>query len=425
MQEDFLHYLWKHKKFDVLNIQTSEYEDIEIINVGQHNLNSGPDFFNAQLRIANQLWAGNVEVHIKSSDWFVHHHEKDKAYDNVILHVVWEHDTDIYRKDNSKLPTLVLKDYVSEESVRAYKALLSNKVSWINCENDFSEVDDFIIQNWLERLYFERLESKSKSIEELLTKSSNNWEAVLFKLLTKSFGLKVNGDAFFSLANSFDFSIIRKLQSNPLQLEALLFGQANMLNDNLESSYVKDLQSEFKFLKQKFDLRNDGVLPIQYFRLRPKNFPTIRLSQLAMVYHLNQNLFSTVAGLDSTEEFYKVFKASTSKFWESHYTFEKASKTSKKTLTKSFVDLLLINTVIPLMYCYSKNVGKDNYKTIINLIKKIKPEKNSIINKFQSLKPVSNSAMQSQALLELKNEYCNKNKCLQCSIGNYLLSKKY
>jgi len=423
MQEDFLHYLWKHKKFDVLNIQTSEYEGIEIINVGQHNLNSGPDFFNAQLRIANQLWAGNVEVHLKSSDWYLHNHETDNAYDNVILHVVWEHDTDIYRNDNSKLPTLVLKDYVSDFSVNNYKALLSNNKNWVNCENDFAEVDDFITQNWLERLYFERLESKSRVIEELLAKSNSNWEAVLFKLLTKNFGLKVNADAFFSLANSFDFSIIRKLQSNVLQLEALLFGQANMLNDNLENSYVKELQSEFKFLKQKFDLRNDGVLPIQYFRLRPKNFPTIRLSQLAMVYHLNQNLFSTVVQLDSTEEFYKVFKASTSKFWESHYTFEKQSKVSKKNLTKAFVDLLLINTIIPLTYCYSKYVGKDNNETIIKLIKEIKSEKNGIVDKFQSLKPVSTSAMQSQALLELKNEYCNKNKCLQCAIGNSLLNR--
>jgi hypothetical protein len=422
MQEDFLHYLWKYKRFDVLKIHTTEYETIEIISIGQHNLNSGPDFFNAQLRIADQLWAGNVEIHLKSSDWFLHNHEADKAYDNVILHVVWEHDTDVFRKNNSKLPTLVLKDFVNEATLKNYQALVNNAQKWINCEIDFARVNDFIIQNWLERLYLERLEEKSEAINKLLKESNNDWEAVLFKLLAKNFGLKVNGDAFYSLANSFNFSMIRKLQSNKNQLEAVFFGQANLLNDPVEDSYYLGLQREYEYLKKKFKLDNKGVIPIQYFRLRPTNFPTIRLSQLAMLYHSHQNLFSKLINLSRLKEYYTVLATETTAYWESHYTFGKSSKYSKKTISKSFVNLLLINTLIPLKYCYARHNGKDNNEVILKLIQEIKSEKNSIVDKFESFKPVSKTAMQSQALLQMKNFYCDKNKCLQCAIGNALLN---
>jgi hypothetical protein len=421
MHEDFLHYLWKHKKIDVLNLVTTDFETIEIVSVGQHNLNSGPDFFNAQLRIAEQHWAGNVEIHLKSSDWFLHNHETDKAYDNVILHVVWEHDTDVFRKDNSKLPTLVLKNFVNEATIKNYHALMNNKEQWINCENDFGRVEEFIIQNWLERLYIERLENKTELILEHLKKSNNDWESVLFKMLAKNFGLKVNGDAFLSLANSVDFSVIRKLQSNIKQLEALFFGQANLLNETIEDAYYKNLQYEYNYLKQKFKLNNDGVLPFQYFRLRPINFPTIRIAQLVMIYGSQQNLFSKLIGLNKLKDFYSIFSNHTTEFWQSHYTFSRSSKPMKKSISKSFIDLLLINTIIPLQYCYQKQNGIDNHEDILKLIQEIKSEKNGIVDKFQSLKPVSISAMESQALLQLKNLYCDKNKCLQCVIGNNIL----
>lgn len=421
MHEDFLHYLWKHKKIDVLNLVTTDFETIEIVSVGQHNLNSGPDFFNAQLRIAEQHWAGNVEIHLKSSDWFLHNHETDKAYDNVILHVVWEHDTDVFRKDNSKLPTLVLKNFVNEATIKNYHALINNKEQWINCENDFGKVEEFIIQNWLERLYIERLESKTELILKHLKKSNNDWESVLFKMLAKNFGLKVNGDAFLSLANSVDFSVIRKLQSNIEQLEALFFGQANLLNETIEDVYYKNLKNEYNYLKQKFKLNNDGVLPFQYFRLRPINFPTIRIAQLAMIYGSQQNLFSKLIGLNKLKDFYSIFSNHTTEFWQSHYAFSSSSKPMKKSISKSFIDLLLINTIIPLQYCYQKQNGIDNHEDILKLIQEIKTEKNGIVDKFQSLKLVSISAMESQALLQLKNLYCDKNKCLQCLIGNNIL----
>tara|TARA_R110002111_G_scaffold25789_1_gene56235 strand:+ start:2397 stop:3674 length:1278 start_codon:yes stop_codon:yes gene_type:complete len=424
MQEDFLHYIWKHRAFHSLLLKTTKDETISISNLGQHNHNAGPDFFNAQLSIADQLWAGNVEIHIKSSDWYIHNHEIDKAYDNVILHVVWEHDTEIFRKDNSEIPTLELKHYVDKNLIYKYEKLMQSK-SWINCESSFLEVDDFLLNNWLERLYIERLERKSETIEQLLQDSNSDWEAVLFKMLLKNFGLKVNGESFFSLANSIDFSIIRKLQNDVLDLEALLFGQSGLLVDeNIEDRYFIDLKNRYGFLKQKFKLENQGVLPLQFFRLRPPNFPTIRLSQFANLYSLEQNLFSKVMQFNTRDEFYSFFNKGVTTFWTSHYTFAKTSKVFKKVLTKSFIDLLIINTLIPLKFSYAKSQGKTIDDNVFKLIKEIKIENNSIVSKFLDLKVIENNALSSQALLQLKQDYCDKNKCLQCAIGNSLIVKK-
>ncbi len=425
MQEDFLHYIWKLKKFNTSNLMTTNNEAVVLVSVGQHNLNSGPDFFNAQLKIDNQLWAGNVEIHVKSSDWFVHNHEVDSAYDNVVLHVVWEHDTEVFRKDNTHIPTVELKSYVLKDALQNYQKLFSKTDKWINCEQDFNSVDEFTISNWLERLYFERLERKSKDIEKLLESSANNWEAVLFKMLAKNFGLKVNGESFLSIANSIDFSIVRKQQSDLTSLEALLFGQAGLLEDSIQESYFIELKREYTFLNQKFNLSNVNVTPLQFFRLRPPNFPTIRLSQFANLYHQNQTIFSKIIESVSVEDFYKLFKVGISQFWETHYTFGKESKQSKKTITNSFIDLLLINTIIPIKFSYSKQIAKPNEEAILKLILEIASEKNSIVKKFNELKAVSKSALESQALIQLKNEYCNKNKCLQCAIGSSILTRNH
>lgn len=421
MQEDFLHYVWQYKKFDVLHLKTTHNESLDIVKVGQYNVNSGPDFFNAQLKIGSQLWAGNVEIHIKSSDWYVHNHEQDAAYDNVILHVVWEHDSEVFRKDNSQIPTLELCHHIDNHLIDNYKSLFSNANKWINCENHFAEVDAFILDNWLERLYFERLERKSDSILELLDQSKNDWEAVLFKLLAKNFGLKVNGDVFFSLANSIDFSIMRKTQSKPELIEALLFGQAGLLESDHQEAYFLQLVKDYRFLKQKFQLNNQYVLPLQFFRLRPLNFPTIRLSQLAMLYHKHQNLFSKLMTAQTLEEYYELFDIWASSYWETHYTFGKQSKATTKSLTNSFIDLVLINTILPLKFCYTKHLGQKNEEQIINIATAINSEDNSIINAFNSLKNVSNTSLQSQALIQLKTNYCDKNKCFQCAVGNAII----
>ena len=423
MQEDFLHYIWKHKKFRFNNLETTTGESIVVTSVGQHNFNSGPDFFNAKIKVGDQLWAGNVEIHIKSSDWFLHSHEQDQAYDNVILHVVWEDDTEVFRKDNTPIPTLQLKDVVDVTMLNNYEKLFAKQNKWINCENDFPSTDDFVLTNWLERLYLERLERKSETINTLLVASKNDWESVFFKMLTKNFGLKVNGESFFSLGQSIDFSIIRKTQSNPHVLEAFLFGQAGLLKQDIENAYYLDLKNEYKFLKQKFGLQNNQVLPLQFFRLRPSNFPTIRLSQLANLYNKHQNLFSKVIELNEVEDFYELFKVSTSDFWETHYTFQKTSKTSIKKLSKSFVDLLLINTILPIKFCYAKQKGVEIDSEIIKIATAITSEKNNIISAFNNLKKVSKSSLDSQALIQLKTEYCDKNNCLKCAVGNQFLNR--
>lgn len=424
MQEDFLHHIWKFQKFSKTALKSDAGEIIEIVHQGSHNLHSGPDFFNAQIRIGDQLWVGNLEIHLKSSDWYAHHHEIDKAYDNVILHVVWEHDVEVYRKDNTVIPTLILQNRVDAFALAKYQKLFLNKKQWIACEEDFPEVDDFLLENWMERLYFERLENKSNVILELLKASKNDWEAVLFKLLAKNFGLKNNNEAFLSMAQSFDFSVLRKINSNATQLESLFFGQAGLLETENEVPYVNQLKKEYGFLKNKFKLQNNQVTAVQFFRLRPINFPTIRLAQLAAVYSGNEQLFSKVISVKTKEEVYTLFDVSASNFWDTHFHFSSLSAPRKKRLTKAFIDLLIINTIVPVVFCYNKHIGKEITETLVKLMSSVKKEENTIVSRFQALKPVAAHALHSQALIELKTHYCDKKKCLQCAVGSHLIRKK-
>ena len=421
MKEDFLHYVWKFQKFSTQNLNTSEGDSIIIEKVGDHNHNSGPDFFNSKLSINHQLWAGNVEIHIKSSDWFAHRHEEDAAYDNVILHVVWEHDGEVFRKDNSVIPTLELKGVVDKNVLDNYRKLTSKQQQWIPCENEFATSDNFVFENWLERLYLERLEQKSAIIKTELKASKNDWEGLLFRLLCKNFGLKVNGDSFFSLAKSLDFTIVKKCGADTKKMEALLFGQAGLLEEQKEDSYFESLKLEYDYLKHKYKLSNSNVLVPKYFRLRPPNFPTIRLSQLASLYHQKQSLFSELLKVNSLNEYYELFDISASEYWNTHYNFGVESSKRKKKLTKKFIDLLLINTVIPLLFSYGKEIGKENSEALLKLASTITSEENSIIEKFNELRLSSKNSLQSQALLQLKNEYCTKKRCLQCAIGNAIL----
>jgi len=423
MQEDFLHYVWQHKKMSLKSLKTTAQQPIILKAVGLANVNSGPDFFNAQLSIGTQLWAGNVEIHVKSSDWYVHHHETDAAYDNVILHVVWEHNMEIYRKDNTPIPTLELKNYVLPHTYKNYNTLLNQKQYWIPCEPNMKEVEAFTVNHWLERLYLERLEGKYKAIETQLIESKQNWEAVLFWQLAKNFGLKVNGDAFLSIAKSMDFSVIRKSQFEAHQLEALFFGQAGLLETEAQDVYVSELKSTYAFLKTKFSITNNGVLPVQFFRLRPPNFPTIRLAQLAALYSRCTNLFSSIIEAQSLDQLHAIFEGTTSKFWDTHYTFEKTSKSTPKTLTKSFMNLLIINTIIPIKFAYNKYNRQTNQEDVVAIMRKIPMEHNSIVDKFQTLYAFGKTAFDSQALIQLKQNYCSKNKCLQCAIGSALLNR--
>lgn len=423
MKEEFLHFLWQYKLFNSTNLISVKREIVEVIDSGSHNTNSGPDFLNAKLKIDEQLWVGNVEIHIKSSDWYAHHHEKDVNYDAVILHVVWEHDSDVFMKNNHPIPTVELQSSVQKVVLANYKKLFLKEQRWIPCEKQIAETSSFILNNWLERLYFERLENKSVVIKELLQKSNNNFEAVLFQLLAKNFGLKVNREAFLQLAQSFDFSVLRKVRFNEEQLSALLFGQAGFLEQELEEAYYLQLQKEYAYIRHKYRLEPIAKHRFQFFRMRPNNFPTIRIAQLIALYNKYQNLFSRLIDVNKVESFYDLFTGEVNDFWKTHYTFETASKKTDKRLSKSFIDLLIINTIIPLKFVYEQARGEVDQEGLLQLIKQLKPENNSIISKFLELKIKANNAFESQALLELKNNYCAKKCCLQCAIGSKLLKK--
>jgi hypothetical protein len=423
MKEEFLHYLWLHKKIQLHNLQTTNGEPIQILNFGQYLQVAGPDFFNAQVIINNQKWAGNIEIHIKSSDWYLHNHENDVNYDSVILHVVWDDDSEVYRKDNSAIPVLQLKDYVSSEELEKYNKLAIQK-SWIYCENDVASIDKFVLLNWQERLFFERLERKAEPIQQILNQTTNDWEATFFVMLAKNFGLNINGISFYEMAKSLPFQIIRKESFEAENLEALFFGISNLLENQNQDNYYQNLQNKWRFLKHKHQLETPYITPIQFFKLRPDNFPTIRLAQLAQLYHSKQNLFAEIIQAKTIQEVYSVFKNATSVYWKNHYNFEKESNPKLKNLSSSFIDLLIMNTIIPIKFLYGKETGKDNSEDLMDLLSKMKPEKNNIIDKFASFKIKSNNAFDTQSLLQLKNEYCNQKKCLQCNIGLALLKKQ-
>lgn len=422
MKEDFLHYLWKFKKFDTLNLKTFNGEEITIVTVGQYLELAGPDFFNAQITIANQKWAGNVEIHLKSSDWYVHHHEQDSGYENVILHVVWEHDTEVFRSNNSEIPVLELKKYVDKATLENYQSLMAPK-SWIFCEKQINKIDGFVFKNWQERLFFERLERKAKSIFDLLEQTNHDWEAVLFCLLAKNFGLNTNGELFFNMAQNIPFSVLRRESFEIENLEALIFGTAGLLDSDKEDTYFKDLKFRYFYLTHKYQLEQGGQAPVQFFKHRPDNFPTIRLSQFANLYHSQVHLFSKISVLNSLKSSYDLFQVSASEYWLNHYQFDKESPKKRKSLSKSFIDLIVINTIIPLQCAFAKSQGKEISEDLIRLLEEVSPEKNAIIDKFKSFGVLAASAFDTQSLLQLKMEYCNAGKCLECAVGMELLKK--
>lgn len=422
MKEDFLHYVWQFKKFDVLNAKTVQGDALTIINSGQYLQKAGPDFFNAQLMIGNQKWAGNVEIHLKSSDWYIHNHETDAAYDNVILHVVWEHDTEVFRQDNTEIPVLELKHYLSKDILNSYNALASAK-SWIYCEKELETINSFILSNWKERLFLERLERKALPILQLAVSIGNDWEAVLFSFIAKSFGLNTNGDVFYKIAQSLPFSVVRRESFEFENLEALFFGRAGLLDADHEDVYFKDLKSRYDYISHKYRLDKVYVDPLQFFKHRPDNFPTIRLSQLAQLYHKHQNLFSKIIECSSVDDIYKVFEVQASPYWQAHYTFDKESSKKRKSLTSSFVDLIIINTIVPFRFAYERSVGKDNPEKLLDLLRSISPEKNAVIDKFRQFRVDVQSAYDTQSLLQLRNEYCAHKRCLQCAVGLELLKK--
>lgn len=423
MKEELLHFIWKLQLFAPSALQTTEGESVQVISAGLHNTCSGPDFLNAKIRIGGQLWVGNVEIHLQASDWYTHQHEKDKRYDSVILHIVWDDDVPVFTSTNVLIPTLKLKDFVQSSLLEKYQQLFLQQKEWIYCENDINTIDTFLLYHWFERLYVQRLEQKTALITSILQKNNNDWEATLFMLLARNFGLKVNGEAFYQMALTTHFSVVRKEMHRQESLEALFMGQSGLLSEKKEFLYYLQLQKEYQYIQKKHQLQPIFEKQMQFFRIRPTNFPTLRLSQLAVLYHKNKQLFSELMNVTEVNEFYKILKVSTSPFWETHYTFDKESKFSTKKISNSFIDLLIINTIIPLKFAYETSLGKSDFSTILKMAQQLKPEKNTIINHFKNIGIVAKNAFETQALLQLKNEMCNYKKCLECVVGKELLKR--
>jgi hypothetical protein len=424
IKEDFLHYLWKFKLFNTFNLITHDGFAIEVINFGMHNADAGPDFFNGKVKIGKTLWVGNIEMHINSSDWTKHKHQEDKAYDNVILHVVYHNDAAIIDKDGNNIPTLELKNLICKEILTKYENLVLLSNSTIPCREQLNTVDAFTIQSWINRLAIERLERKSEEIKQTLQNNKNNWEETFYQYLLKYFGLKVNALPFELLAKNTSLKIIEK-HPNLLTIEALLFGQAGYLEGSTEDDYFQKLKQEYLFLKAKFELTPLDISVWKFLRLRPPNFPTLRIAQLSNLLFKETRLFSKLIRLETVKEIQEFFNVAASGYWNSHYQFGKlVDANKKKKMGSASINTIIINVIVPFTFVYGKkNQQEELVDKAIKLLESVKAESNSIVNQWNKLGIKSINAMQSQSLIELKNNYCSQKKCLNCSIGNKILQQ--
>lgn len=421
MQEDFLHYLWRLKRFDLSQLQTTQGEPIEILAAGECNANSGPDFVEARIRIGDTLWAGNVEMHLRSSDWRRHRHQDDPAYGNVILHVVLEEDEPVFRASGERLPCLELRRRIAPGLAAIYRRLLSN-AHWIPCQQQFFKIPALTRNLWLERLAVERLESKIQIIRERLQQNGRNWEETFYQFLARSFGVKVNADPFEQLARQLPLTLLLKHKASLFQVEALLFGQAGLLPDNLADEYPRRLLKEYLFLQRKYGLSPMPGVGWKLLRLRPANFPTIRLAQFATLIFQSGHLFSKTLAAQTTKEIENMFEVRLSNYWKNHYVFDKLSPRQTKVLGRTTIHLIIINTIVPFLFLYGQERHEKRYQEkAFRFLEELPPENNNIIEGWKVLGMEPETAFQTQALLELKSRYCDRRRCLQCAIGNAIL----
>ena len=425
MKESFLHFIWKYKLFNFQHLQTTHNESIGIEKFGIHNHDEGADFLHAEILLEGLRFNGSIEIHLKSSDWNLHQHTHNPHYQNLILHVVYENDVEIPELNTRKVPTLVLKPYISEEIIQKYLHLEESK-AFIPCESliqgETNALKDFSFTTFYEKLNLEKLEANYDKILDLLEQNNGDWEAVLFQRLAYTFGLKVNAEPFLQLAKNIPFSTLKKVQQKEFSLMALFFGKAGLLKDP-QDDFHASLQQEYQFLQHKHKF-SDEVTPVKFLRLRPANFPTLKLAQLAHLYAQYQNLFSYCMGLKKISQWHQLFNAvQAHSYFDNHYTFGKTSETlSPKKLSQNGIDLLLINAILPVKFAYEKHL-KLNTTDTLALLEDIKPEKNSIVNAYQQLQfPIKNS-FDTQALLFLHKNYCSQKKCLNCPIGFQELKK--
>ncbi len=418
MNEKLLQYIWQYQCYNTSSLLTTDDQELMVISRGNYNSNQGPDFLNAKIKIDNAIWAGNIELHVLSSDWRKHKHQEDKNYHNVILHVVWKHDEEI----GENFPTLELQERVPKLLLNKYELLSQNR-GFIPCENQIKSVETIIIRKWKERLLMERLQEKSLRIDAYLNCNHYHWEETLWWMLAENFGMKVNGEGFISIARSVPYNILQRHKNSLFQLEAFLFGQSRILDNEYHDEYMKTLQREYAFLKNKYGLIQSSI-SLSFLRMRPANFPTIRLAQLAALLQTIDGLFAKLLHENEINRFMDNLMVATSDYWTDHYMPDICSTKKIKKTGEQMIQHIMINSIIPVLYCYGCfNDEKDLQMKAIDWLEQLSPEKNTITIQFEGLNIEHNSAFDSQALIQLKNLYCSQNKCLECGIGNAILMK--
>ncbi|HVN57816.1 MAG TPA: DUF2851 family protein [Bacteroidales bacterium] len=425
MKEEFLHFVWKYQLFDPSSLTDNTGSQIEVISTGDYNHDAGPDFFNSRLRIGGTEWAGNVEIHIKSSDFELHGHHRDHSFDNVILHVVWENDRRVRNARGREVLTSAIR--VSGSVHDKYLNLVNNPAV-IACQDEIGKCDRFFIACWLKALMVERLSGKCGFIETIYRETGNDWEETFYRLVCRYFGFRVNTGPFEMLSAALPYKVIKKHSDNLFQVESLLFGTAGLLDEGLfksttEDRYFLELSKEFRVLSSKYSLNPVHGWLWKFSRLRPVNFPTIRLSQLSSLLCTAGGMFSRTIESKDPGELKKLFEVTASSYWTDHYVFGKSSRPVMKRTGEMALKILLINTVIPIIFAYGKSRGERSFSDrSVEFLEKIGPESNSVISEWESAGIHPGSAADTQALVQLKTCYCRKRRCLDCRIGQRIIA---
>jgi len=422
--EDFLHYVWQFRSFDYNGLQTCDGERLEIIHPGLLNRNADSDFNHTKIKIDDTLWAGSVEIHLKSSDWLKHNHQFDHSYENVILHVVYEHDIEIKRIDGTVLPVLELKNRIATSLIRKYENLFLTLTDF-PCVAQIGHVDRLVVDSFLSRTLVERFEEKTRAVNETLHGLNGDWDETFYRFMARNFGFKVNALPFELVAKAVPQNIYAKHKDNPLQIEALVFGAAGFLKDQFTEAYPQKLKAEFEFLQKKYNIKPLEVSIWKFMRMRPQNFPTIRLAQFAALILKSNHLFSKIIEIKKVAELHTLFEAlPVNDYWKSHYHFKKEADGVKTQIGKTSVDNILLNTVALFLFAYGKYTDTQFYQSgAIKLLESLPAEENAITEKFLAAGVQIESAFASQGILQLKKQYCDQKKCLTCGIGIKILKQ--
>lgn len=419
--EQLLHYVWKHKIFPLKELKTTTGQQVEVIDTGLANTDAGPDFFNAKLKLDGVLWIGNIEIHERSSDWFKHGHHADAGYNSVILHIASEIDMEISRSNGERIPQIQL---ICPEAVRTnYKELLETD-SYPPCYRIIPSLPPFTAHSWMTALQMERFEQKATLLNERLKRCQGNWEDAFFITLARNFGFGLNGDAFETWAHRLPFRAVDKHRNDLFQIEAIFFGQAGILEDSDGDGYYLRLKKEYTYLQHKFGLIPMDASLWRFLRLRPANFPHIRIAQLACLYHRAYGLLSRIMETETLQGVRDILKGGTSEYWLTHYTFGGSSPSRPKALSNTSLDLLIINTVVTFLYAYGLHKGNRVLCARAgSFLEELKAENNYITRMWEQCGMKASNAADSQALIQLKKEYCDKKKCLYCRIGYEYLKR--